>query len=244
MDKLKGIFFDLDNTLIDRNGAVRQYMREWLITNRPDIGEPNLERMLQSIMEKDHWGYTSREEFFLWIRNEIVLPAETSATTIFCQCDSSFNHCKQSPSLLQQEFLAMLPQYFTNDIELLGFLLRLKQKYVLGLITNGGSATQREKLRKSGLDAVFEGQHIIISGEVGYDKPDPGIFRAGLQASGLTAGEVLYIGDDSRNDIRGAKALGMLTCWMAHGRKYPENESPPDYCLKTIYELEEMLLLG
>jgi len=50
---------------------------------------------------------------------------------------------------------------------------------------------------------------VIVSSEVGAWKPDPRMFRAALQACGLTPEECLHVGDDVRCDEEGAKAMGI-----------------------------------
>ncbi|MEM6820369.1 MAG: HAD-IA family hydrolase [Verrucomicrobiota bacterium] len=49
---------------------------------------------------------------------------------------------------------------------------------------------------------------IVISSEVGFNKPDPRIFRYAEQISGFSADECLLIGDDQVLDGEGARAVG------------------------------------
>ena len=51
-------------------------------------------------------------------------------------------------------------------------------------------------------------RRIIISSEVGADKPDPAIFRYALDAYGAAANETLHVGDDPKRD-GGATAIGI-----------------------------------
>lgn len=51
-------------------------------------------------------------------------------------------------------------------------------------------------------------QRIVVSSEVGADKPDPAIFRYALDALRVTPDEALHVGDDPKRDW-GAEALGM-----------------------------------
>ena len=57
-----------------------------------------------------------------------------------------------------------------------------------------------------GLTRYF--RRIIISSEVGADKPDPVIFRYALDAYGAAANETLHVGDDPKRD-GGAAAVGI-----------------------------------
>ena len=50
---------------------------------------------------------------------------------------------------------------------------------------------------------------ILSSGEVGYKKPDPRIFRDALMRLGTSPGQTLHVGDSIDNDFRGAQAAGL-----------------------------------
>ncbi|WJX62528.1 hypothetical protein P8452_47514 [Trifolium repens] len=54
---------------------------------------------------------------------------------------------------------------------------------------------------------------VIISSEVGYEKPDPRIFQAALDQVNVEAGRALHIGDDLKADKLGANAVG-IDCWL------------------------------
>ncbi|XP_012568274.1 uncharacterized protein [Cicer arietinum] len=54
---------------------------------------------------------------------------------------------------------------------------------------------------------------VIISSEVGYEKPDPKIFQAALDQVNVEASRALHIGDDRKADKLGANAIG-IDCWL------------------------------
>lgn len=55
---------------------------------------------------------------------------------------------------------------------------------------------------------------IIESAVVGVRKPDPAIFRLGVEALALAPEEVLVVGDSLRKDILPAESLGCRTAWL------------------------------
>lgn len=55
---------------------------------------------------------------------------------------------------------------------------------------------------------------IIESAVVGVRKPDPAIFRLGVEALGLEPSRVLVVGDSLRKDILPAESLGCRTAWL------------------------------
>lgn len=61
-------------------------------------------------------------------------------------------------------------------------------------------------LRERGLEGQFDA--VIISGEVGVDKPDPLIFYLAMEAVRCSPEEALFVGDSLEADIAGAQAVG------------------------------------
>jgi HAD superfamily hydrolase (TIGR01549 family) len=84
----------------------------------------------------------------------------------------------------------------------------LRARYKLGLITNFAyPPTIYKLLDRFHLRQFFD--TVVISGEVGWVKPSPKIFRFALSALGLKAEQCVFIGDDVEADIKGAKKVGM-----------------------------------
>jgi len=92
----------------------------------------------------------------------------------------------------------------------------------LGLLSNGSVTAQRAKLRRLGLESCFDA--ILISGELGVEKPDRAIFQRALAALGCDRG--CMVGDDPVRDIAGARAAGLRTCWISWGRDWPGGPRP------------------
>jgi putative hydrolase of the HAD superfamily len=100
-------------------------------------------------------------------------------------------------------------------------LLRLAQKYRLGVISNADGKIA-QVLERSRIADCFE--VIIDSGIVGLEKPHPAIFAAALQALGSDPSESLYVGDIYSVDYLGAKTAGMSAILMDVGGAYRERE--------------------
>ncbi|PON67071.1 HAD-superfamily hydrolase, subfamily IA, REG-2-like [Trema orientale] len=54
---------------------------------------------------------------------------------------------------------------------------------------------------------------VIISSEVGYEKPDPKIFEAALDQINVEAHKAVHVGDDKKADKVGANTIG-IDCWL------------------------------
>ena len=61
---------------------------------------------------------------------------------------------------------------------------------------------------------------IVISEIVHLFKPDPAIFRAGLEQARIMPAEAIFVGDRPDNDIGPAKAAGMKTVRFKRGIQY------------------------
>lgn len=81
-------------------------------------------------------------------------------------------------------------------------LLYLQEKYQLHIITNGFKEVQHIKLDYSNLKSFFE--HVIISEEHGFNKPDIKIFDLAQQLANAQNHECVMIGDNYDTDILGA----------------------------------------
>lgn len=81
-----------------------------------------------------------------------------------------------------------------------------EQGYSLGVISNW-DASARPILEDVGLTGYFD--NIIISSEVGIEKPAPEIFLKAFEVSGANAGNSIYIGDNYYDDAVGSSAVEM-----------------------------------
>jgi len=120
---------------------------------------------------------------------------------------------------------------------------RLRSVYRFGLISNfTDTPFLRSSLQRLGLENYFE--FVLVSEEVGWRKPHPRIFNRFLHLMGVEAKETLFVGDDLRCDIFGAKNVGMKTAWIVRGPNREADEEvnaiQPDYIVHSLEELEEL----
>jgi len=120
-------------------------------------------------------------------------------------------------------FLPDVPAFGARYLENLGtctalidgaesLIAALRGRLHLALITNGLHVVQRSRLERSSIGDVFE--VVVISEEVGYSKPHPGIFDVAFARMGQPRkDEVLMIGDSLTSDIKGGSDYGIDTCW-------------------------------
>lgn len=121
----------------------------------------------------------------------------------------------------------------------------------LGIITNGPSLHQRDKCRALGLERWIEEDHVLASGDIGINKPDPRIFHRAAARWQLSPGETWYVGDSYEHDIVSASQAGWHTIWLrraGHDHGHSEAEAPsnqkenPDTTADLTVTSEEELL--
>ncbi|QWD76370.1 HAD family hydrolase [Polynucleobacter sp. MWH-UH24A] len=109
------------------------------------------------------------------------------------------------------------------------------------IVTDLTAQIQFRKLLYFGLDRYFTA--IVTSEEVGLDKPHPMIFELALKKINPSGDCIWMIGDNSINDILGAKnAIGAITLQKIHsGVEIGSNESLPDAHFNSFIELSRLL---
>lgn len=97
---------------------------------------------------------------------------------------------------------------------------RLYSRYPMVLVSNFYGNVE-SVLKDFGLDHYF--RKIIESAVVKIRKPNPGIFRLGVEALGLRPEETIVIGDSYKKDILPARSIGCHTLWLK-GKGWTEEE--------------------
>jgi len=116
----------------------------------------------------------------------------------------------------------------------------LTKKYRLTIITNGLSAVQDNRIKKSVIAKYFE--DIVVSEEIGVSKPNPEIFQHALNNINYTdKNKVLIIGDSLTSDIQGGINFGIDTCWFNPKMNQNDIGIKPTYVISDLMELENIL---
>jgi len=84
--------------------------------------------------------------------------------------------------------------------------------FAIAIVTNNIVLEQQLKLRHCALDSLID--LLITSEEIGAAKPDVRIFEAALARLAMNADETVMIGDAWHTDIAGALAAGIRPVWF------------------------------
>ncbi len=122
-------------------------------------------------------------------------------------------------------------------------LYELKHRGVtLGLITDGRSVGQRNKIKALGLERWFDEKNIIISEEFGSEKTDERNFRYFMESYPYCS--YCYVGDNPKKDFVVPNRLGWQTVMLKDDGQniHKQDEVPMDYLpQQTTDDLETLL---
>jgi len=229
---IKAILFDFGQTLVDSADAFR-------------AAEKEAKERLFSHLDKEPGG-PSWDSFltrYRGIRKEFHQKSNFSRPAIWQAVYQVFNH-KSDPhqfDMWEKEYWVMVGSRTRPFPETIPVLEKLSQKYQLSLITNtqGQKSEGRHRLALfPQLEQFF--QVIIVAGESGIPtKPDLEPFRLCLEQLNILPHEAVFVGDDWRIDMGGAKNAGIKPIWLQHytvKRNWPEVEAD----MPIITRLDEL----
>ena len=117
-----------------------------------------------------------------------------------------------------------------------------KKGYILGLITDGRSLTQRNKIEALGLGEYVEPTLVLISEETGFGKPSLESYRYVMQR--YPESEYVYVGDNPKKDFYAPNQLGWMTiCLKNEGRNIHRQEEVEEAyrAQVTVNNLKELM---
>lgn len=107
-----------------------------------------------------------------------------------------------------------------------------------GLITNWDRSARRVLAE---FDLAGRLDPVVVSSEVGCEKPDPDIFRVALCQAGAAPAETLFVGDNYWDDVVGARSAGIDAVVVD---RRPERDAPAYDCpvVTSLIDLTALLL--
>ena len=137
-----------------------------------------------------------------------------------------------------REVLGRIPtknKVIPGAVELLEYLY---PKYNLYILSNGFKELQEHKMQTAGLRKYFK--KIVLSDDIGINKPNPELFIHALQVANSTTEESIMIGDMFDTDITGAAGVGMDQIF--YNRKGLEQlPFEPTYTVRNLLQIKEIL---
>lgn len=243
MKQYKAVFIDWDDTIGDFIGAAKLALQEMYDKYHLCDYFASLEEFVSlykphNIELWDQYGKDLVTKAFLRV-DRFLWPLQHGSKLALSPFASSPHRLSQLAEQLSEDFLNLTTAHFSlleGAEELVRYLAR---KYPLTVVTNGFVEVQYEKFDKSGLRDCFA--HIVLSEEVGCQKPNPRIFEEALRMNGLAAEDVVMIGDSWSSDIQGAINAGIDQIWIRKSKDpLPEGQSAT-YLVQSLSEVMEIL---
>ena len=221
---IKAVFFDLDGTLYDRDAFATDLLSHQFEVFQPELDGVGKSRFVERILELDDHGLGNKLEAYKNAGAEWGLSSELIDRLLehFWSEDGYYRVDPAVPSLRLAE-----------DTRITLRTLRQNRKK-LGVITNGGTTRQQNKLELLGISNAFD--TVLISESEGVRKPDLAIFQRALERCGVEPCQALFVGDHPEVDVAGAIRAGLTAVW-----KFVPYWPLTTGNVMTVHRLEEIL---
>lgn len=208
---LEVVSFDLWLTLIKSNSTPSKATRAKALFDLLGLADVALDEFTKVVedAEKTADALCEKGEMHYGPRERIELVTEHYGVAALSKTQFVDFYSAQA-----QRFLNFPPELMRDDT--LETLDRLARRYTLACVSNTGfvnGTEMRPALEAIGLLGYFDIQ--LFSNEIGFNKPDPRIFRELLKRTACTPTEVVHIGDNFIADYNGAEAVGMCAIHVA-----------------------------
>ncbi len=197
------IFFDIDDTLLDNQGAESAAAKDfhYLFRSVFSVSPDEFALNWRIITEKHIQRYLSGELSFHGQRRERIkeiffhngILSDGEADNLF----QKYLGCYERNWRLFPDVITCFEQL--GDVR-------------LGIISNGDSIQQKQKLTATGIIERFS--VVTISDDIGTSKPDSKIFLEACRKAGVSPSECWHIGDNFEADFQGSLSTGMKGVWL------------------------------
>jgi len=232
-DKVRMVYFDLDHTLWDFEKNSQEALKFVYKKYNNIFRDATFESFMESYEEINEQLWEMYRKRKIGQQELKILRFEITLNAL------KIKHREDLIKEMNNTYLNVLSKQkllVDGAIETLEYL---KDKYELGILTNGFRETQIVKMKSSG---IFDYFSILVSSEdVGFPKPDEKIFNYATLVSKKVKDEIVYIGDDLENDILPAIKYGMGAIWFKNHNGSYEDPDMNVLSISKLIELKNML---
>ena len=220
---IKALIFDLDDTLYYEKKYVLGAFKEvaYYIGNKHGKNEEKLYIRMKELLED-----SGRGKIF----------------NIICE-ENNFNEDIKQLIDIYRNSKPKLELYYDSK----EFLIwARKQGCKLGIITDGCSKVQWNKIKGLGIETLVD--KIIVTDDLGKEfwKPNEESYLDMMEYFNINKNECIYIGDNPNKDFIGARELGIKTIRIIrekgdHIRTFLEKQYEADLNISNLLELKDIL---
>jgi putative hydrolase of the HAD superfamily len=213
---MKGVLFDLDGTLFDRDATVQALVGAQHAAFAPALAGVAATDYVARVLELDEHGFRNKTEVYATVVRELALPDRLAGE-------------------LAEDFWRRYRHHARPFADASSTLRALRRRGLrTGLVTNGRAVTQNGTIDALEIRELLD--TISISEAEGVRKPNPRIFAQAVERLGLEPAECAFVGDHPEVDVAGARAAGLQPIW-----KRTPYWTPPADPVPTIDALAEIL---
>ena len=235
---IRALFIDIDDTVLDFVGYVKETMR----TGFSKFGLPEYEPWMYDVFHRENgelWRALERGELTFediknnrWNRIFAALGVKGDGHAF----EDYFRVCLHDSGILIPEAKEALEC--------------LSERYLLFAASNGPEDQQRNRLKVAGIDDLFV--DVFTSGGLGASKPTKEFFDACIERVNcyteqngirqLTKEEILMVGDSLTSDMSGAVEYGLKSCLFDPSGQLFGKLPGVDYEITCWNDMKEILL--
>ena len=223
------VIFDMDGTLIEHTWQLDRICQE--LYN-------SFAAKLAPVPEGEFFARYWEKSADMWhLMVDGVLDGETAAVYGYANTLRQLGLDEKLAKPMLNRWRELVLQEAVPFEETYTVLQTVRKKYTTGVLTNGFTVLQRQKIAKYRFADYVD--FTLVSEEAGYHKPNPKIFEVALEmANCASPQETIYVGDNVVADVEGALAAGITPIFV----DTKNNLEPPEGVTK-IARLQELLSL-
>lgn len=201
---IQAVIFDFDGTLSNRQANAYYLFKDYFKPYFKDFDDMEYEAVLQDLLTMDCNGTIN-------VKYRMA-PFINKYNKYFSENDfDKFN----------EFYYEYMWKYAVLKPETIDVLKALKGKYKLAVLSNGQSKSQHDKISHCNMDEYFN--EIVVSGDIGINKPNKEIFEIMADKLGVKCEECVFVGDVFSSDIIGAIRANMIPVWIEGNYERPSS---------------------
>ncbi len=227
---IDAVTFDFYNTLVyHRQGRGRGALLMEYFKREGLQSDPWEHEVLYDVFEQHGSDYSpsqsevEKQRYFLRLTNRLFQRLKVRAPD-----DAVADHAASVWSVLGPSSLAVFP-----DVSNVLRVLRAA-RYRLAVVSNWQCGL-RHFCTDLGFGETFD--DVIVSAEVGYEKPNAEIFAEACRRVGVPSHRVLHVGDSLTDDVEGARAAGLHALLVRRDQEGRLGDTPTIPSLELLPQL-------
>ena len=228
MPRIRAVIFDYYNTLIDiKTDEDKSEVFRFLSLYLQYYGLHMNEQTLKAALDHEKKRYLkTKDEAYPEVDLEVVFSNILEKEGIRNPFGAE-SCCKLFRLLSRERF-----QLFPDSIPVLKEIKR--SGYAMAVVSDAQKVFCLEEGEMLGLNQYFD--HIVLSTQFGFRKPDRRLFAIACDLLDVAPDRAVYIGDDPRKDVGGAKKAGLSAILVNRNQMNLEAEIKPDFSTDNLWE--------